>query len=103
MELLASVELLAEDVLRDKGNDPRAALERLELPAPVDLLATVGLLAEDESFDEGDELQATLKRHELQATAELVALFELLADDETMNLLTKAMICSGVHRARGLH
>ena len=40
IEFLATVELPAEDDLRDEGNDLQAVPERLELPASAELLTT---------------------------------------------------------------
>ena len=37
----ASAELLAEDERPEEGDDPQAALERLEFPVSAELLATV--------------------------------------------------------------
>ncbi len=52
LELLAKGKApLAEDELLDAGDDPQAALERLELQASVELPTTVELLAEDEFPD----------------------------------------------------
>ena len=78
IEFLATVELPAEDDLRDEGNDLQAAPERLELPASAELLTTVELLAEDELPDEGGDLQVALERLELPASVEHLAAFELL-------------------------
>ncbi len=86
----ASAELLAEDEHPEEGDDPQAALERLELPAFVELLAAIEPLAEDESPDEGDDPQAD---RSVLSSGPPLSSWQRLSRRPGMNSLTKTMIC----------